>query len=406
MQQNNLSLEESFRNEVKENILQYWMVHTPDDKNGGFFGEVTNENTVNRKADKSVVICARILWTFSAAYSMFQDQVYLNIASNAYEYLKKKFWDYQYGGVYWKLDYKGEPVDMKKQIYAQAFALYGLSEYYMAVKNKEAFDLAVQLFSYIEEYSHDVQSGGYIEAFSRRWEMLKDPRLLQDDTKADKTMNTHLHILEAYANLYKCMSGERSLLGKRLKELLCIMEERFVDIETGHFKMYYDLHWNSLSNRISYGHDIEGSWLLLEAANILNEEELICRMKRISLHMADAVLKEGFEWGGGVTYEEEKEKYSDTDRVWWVQAEAVIGFYNAFQISGDEMYKRASLDIWNYIQEFVADHENGEWYRRISRSFQPKTERLKIDEWKCPYHNSRMCFEMIRRVSIDGGKTI
>lgn len=403
--ENNL-LSEALKHELTDNILPYWIRYTVDQEYGGFYGKITNENQVIKTADKAVVICARILWTFSAAYRIFQCGEYKEMADRAWGYLISHFWDHEYGGVFWNLSYKGVPIDTKKQIYAQAFAVYGLSEYYMAVKDKESLSRALELVSVIEEHGYDEQEDGYMEAFSRNWGALDDTRLLEDDQAAEKTMNTHLHLLEAYTNLYKAMDCRNSCLEKSIYKLLHLLMDRFVDADTGHFHMYFDRYWNNLSSRLSYGHDIEGSWLLLEAADALDMPELTEKVRAVSLKMADAVRADGFDDAGGLLYETEPDIHTDNDRVWWVEAEAVVGFYNAYQISGNQQYKTISLGLWDYINNYIVDHNNGEWFRRVKKDGLPRSGRLKIDEWKCPYHNSRMCFEMIQRVTMDGGNTI
>ena len=385
-----------FEAEVRENLLPYWMEYTLDKENGGFYGEVDNDNRVNWQANKGLIICARTLWTYSAAYRMFGEPKYLKMAEHAYKFLIEKFWDNELGGVFWKLDYQGNPIDYKKQTYAQAFALYGLSEYYLACCNEEALRRAKELFYDLERHSYDPEYGGYLEAFDREWSPLEDQRLLHDDLNSDKTMNTHLHVLEAYSNLYRIWKDP--LVKDRLRSLLQVFLDQIIDPDEMRFQLFFNRKWERMSARISYGHDIEGSWLLLEAAQILGDETLLAQVRHISVEMARTVLETGFCEDGGLLYEQEPGETPDDDRVWWVQAEAVVGFCQAWQLTGETQYLEAWESVWNYISQYIVDKENGEWFRRVRSDQKPRLERLKIDEWKCPYHNSRMCFEMIKRL--------
>jgi mannobiose 2-epimerase len=389
---------ERVKDEVLKDILPFWMSNTVDNKNGGFYGAITNDLNVIEDSQKALVICARILWTYSFAFGQYKNSEYLKMAERAYNYLIANFWDEHYSGAYWMLDCEGKPLDTKKQIYAEAFAIYGLSEYYMAFKSVPALEKAIELFELIERYGYDKQNKGYFEAYTREWTLMTDFRLLKDDLNEKKTMNTHLHILEAYTNLLRAWDNE--LLRSRLRELIEIMLEHIIDSNTYHFKLYFDEQWNSKSKRISFGHDIEGSWLLNEAAEMLGDKELIAKVKDVSVKMAQAVYDEGIKPDGGLIYEFESEKCIDSDRCWWVMAEAVVGFYNAYQISGEEHFFRASFDAWNFIETYIIDRKCGEWFRRVSEDLKPYQNMLKVDEWKCPYHNSRACFEIIKRLRL------
>jgi mannobiose 2-epimerase len=390
-----------FRRELTENILPFWTRYTVD-PDGGFYGTVTCDLKVEKEAPRASVINTRILWTFSAACRL-ADPKYREIADRAYAYILDKFWDKEYGGVYWMLDWRGNAISDRKQIYAQAFAVYGLAEYYRATGNPESLARAQRLFRLIEEKSHEPVHGGYIEACARDWGALEDLRLSPKDLNSPKSMNTHLHVMEAYTNLLRVWRD--SELVARQKELLEVTMDRIVDGATGHFKMFFDNEWNSLADHISFGHDIEGSWLIFEAAEVLGDEALIGRARKLALRMAQAVYAEGRDKDGSLFYEaNSKGVFIDPNKHWWAQAEAVVGFYNAYQLSGDVRFLEASRRAWEFIEDKVVDKAHGEWYAKLSPQGVPYTEKEDPNDaclagpWKCPYHNSRVCFEMMERL--------
>ena len=290
MKVNRASLREDLLVEYK-NILQYWMDRTIDREDGGFLGEVDHLGQSIKEAPKGVVLNMRILWTFSSAYNFLKDERYLEIAHRAYEYLIKYFWDTEFGGVFWSLTHDGQILESRKQVYAQGFAIYGLSEYYRATKKQEALDFSIELFRLIEKYSFDEKHNGYLEAFSREWEPLEDMRLSEKDANSPKTMNTHLHIIEPYSNLYRVWSDE--LLAKKMKNLVELFLDKIFHPKTGHLHLFFDTDWTVQSNIVSYGHDIEGAWLLCEAAELLADEELLKRVEAAAILIADVTIKEG-----------------------------------------------------------------------------------------------------------------
>lgn len=376
-------------------ILDFWQKNTIDIEHGGFYGKLDNSNKVFSEAPKGSVLNSRILWTFSAAFNLTKNVDYLHTAERAFQYIRDNFIDKQFGGVYWTVDYRGEPLDSKKQIYALAFAVYGLSEFYFCSKNEEAKNLSIELYNTILKYSYDNENGGYIEALSREWKELGDLRLSKKDANEKKSMNTHLHVLEGFANLYKIWPDEN--LKNRIVELLDIFINNIIDKNTHHLILFFDDEWNIKSNIISYGHDIEAAWLLQEAAEIVGEKKLIERLKKEAVEIADQVI-EGFDTDGGLWYEYEvgknhliKEKHS------WPQAESMIGYFNAFQITGDEKYLQQSLSSWHFVQNYIKDKINGEWFWGIKENRKVMDED-KVGIWKCPYHNGRACIEIINRI--------
>jgi mannobiose 2-epimerase len=392
-----------FRKELTENILPFWIRHTVDREHGGFYGTVSCDLKVDKEAPRAAVINGRILWTFSAAYRLLGNPEYREMADRAYTYILEKFWDKQYGGVYWLLDHLGNPISDRKQIYAQAFAIYGLAEYYRATGNAESLERAQQLFRLIEEKSRDKAYGGYLEACGRDWGALDDLRLSAKDLNCPKSMNTHLHVMEAYTNLLRVWKDPE--LAASQKALLEVTMDHIVDGATGHFRLFFDRQWNSLTDHISFGHDIEGSWLIYEAAEVLGDPELIARGRRLATEMAFAVYEQGLDKDGSLFYEaNSKGVFIDANKHWWAQAEAVVGFYNAWQLSRDVRFLEASRRAWEYIEEKVVDKVHGEWHAKLTPQGVPFTEKedpndaCLVGPWKCPYHNSRVCFEMMERL--------
>ncbi len=382
---------------LKENILGYWMKHTIDERHGGFAGFVDFNNKIDLTANKGIILNARILWTFAAAAKFLKDPEYTVIADRAYSYIIEKFVDPKYGGVYWELDNKGNAVDSKKQVYAQAFAIYALSEYYKLNKNDDVLKLAQELFYLLEKYSLDKNKGGYIEAFTEEWENMDDVRLSMKDRNAKKTLNTHLHVLEAYTNLLRIWPDEKLL--SSLKNIISTFINYFIN-DSYHLNLFFDEKWHGIDNIISFGHDIEFSWLFTEAAEVLNDKDMIGITEDIALKMVDAVIDEGFAPDGGIYNEINLDTgHLDTDKHWWPQSEGVVGLVNAYRISSDNNYLERAIRLWDFIDEFIIDHENGEWFWRVDNKGILYNDNEKVGFWKCPYHNSRTCIEVINRLS-------
>ena len=389
------------RRELTENILPFWMRHAVDRENGGFYGTISNDLAVGKQSPRAAVINTRILWTFSAACGLV-DSAYRETADWACKYVLDKFWDAEYGGVYWMVDHLGRPLSDRKQIYAQAFAIYALSEYFRATGNPESLERAKELYRLIEANSFEPLHGGYLEACSREWGALDDLRLSDKDLNSPKSMNTCLHVMEAYTNLLRVWPD--SALRASQKALLEVTLDRIVDESTGHFRMFFDSAWNSLTGHVSFGHDIEGSWLIYEAAEVLGDAHLLDRSHKLAIRMAQAVYDEGLDKDGSLFYEaDSKGKLIDPNKHWWPQAEAVVGFYNAWQLTRAEHFLDAAVRAWDYIENKVVNRTHGEWYAKLTPDGRPYTEAEDSDAclvgpWKCPYHNSRACFEMLARL--------
>lgn len=382
--------------ELRSDILPFWLKHTIDEEFGGFRGQITNDLVIDPHAHKGLILNARILWTFSKVFAVYGDKIYLETARRAYNYISRYFWDAEFGGVYWMIDHLGRAVDTKKRTYGQAFSVYSLAEYHLATKEREPLSKAIQLFEIIEKASHDPQHGGYFETYNRDWKLASDQRLSEVDMDEKKSMNTHLHLLEAYANLLRVWD-DNTLRG-RLKTLLEIFLNHIIDPQTHHFRMFFDEEWHSRSVVRSFGHDMEGSWLLCEAAEILGDKSLLENVRREAVHMAQAVYEQAIDEDGGLLYEGDPNGIIDSDKHWWPQAEAVVGFLNAYQLTGKEHFRCAAEKSWDFIEKYIIDHKNGEWFWKVSRDGVPSNEKHKVDPWKCPYHNSRTCFEAMARL--------
>ena len=374
------------------NILNYWKKYAIDDVNGGFVGEIDHYNNVVPNASKGIILNSRILWSLSAASNHYNSNEYKELCDRSYNYLKTYFIDKEFGGVFWELDAKGNPINTRKQVYAQAFMIYALSEYYKFSKKKEALNWAIQLYEIIEKYANDKVYKGYIEAFNKDWSPIEDMRLSEKDENEAKTMNTHLHVLEAYTNLLQVYKNEE--LKNNLEKLTQLFLAKFINSKN-HTNLFFDEKWNINGDLISYGHDIETAWLLIEAAKETKNKKLVSETKRKAVLIADTFLKEGVDDDGGVIYEYfPSKKLIDADRHWWPQAEALIGLRYAFYITGDEKYLEASSKIWNFTQDKIIDKINGEWFWKVNKYGEVATDQYKVGLWKAPYHNSRACIKL------------
>ncbi|WP_024993328.1 AGE family epimerase/isomerase [Phocaeicola paurosaccharolyticus] len=388
----------TLKSEVNEtlldNILPYW-IEKMTDVQGGFYGRIDGNDNHIKGADKGAILNARILWTFSAAYRLFKKPEYLQMATRAKRVIINGFFDKEFGGIYWSLKDNGEPKDTKKQIYAIGFAIYGLSEYYRATSDTETLDYAISLFESIEKYSFDNDKNGYCEALTREWNEIDDMRLSEKDANERKTMNTHLHILEPYTNLYRVWKDER--LERQIRNLIDIFTDKILDKETSHLNLFFDDNWNSKYRIVSYGHDIEASWLIDEAVSVLEDKDLKNKILPIIKKIADAA-SQGLTTKGSMIYEKNLEKgTTDRDSHWWVQAETVIGYLNMYQHTNDDAYLSKAIKCWEFIKNNLIDYDNGEWYWSISDNGEVNRKDDKAGFWKCPYHNGRMCMEIIER---------
>ena len=409
---------------LQNNILNFWLDKMQDNENGGFYGQMTGEGQLVKNADKGGILNARILWSFSAAYRVLRKPEYLEAATRAKDYIIDHFIDREHGGTYWSLDYLGQPRDSKKQFYAIGFMIYGLSEYARATGDREARDYAIQLYDCIEEHSLDQINNGYIEACTREWGEIADMRLSELDANYPKSQNTHLHIIEPYTNLYRCLKEIQeseicnyvSVIGSvvpigitvpqevvdrieaSLRNLIDIFTNKILNPSTHHLDLFFDMDWTREAGRLeSYGHDIECSWLLHEAALVLGDVKVLRKVEEVVKMVAKASEK-GLNSDGSMVHEANLDTgYIDTDRHWWVQAENVVGWLNIYQHFGEESALQKALHCWQYIKDNLIDYEGGEWWWSRNPNGEINCKDDKAGFWKCPYHNSRMCLEIIER---------
>ncbi|HEX9602026.1 MAG TPA: AGE family epimerase/isomerase [Mariniflexile sp.] len=381
-------LKSELNSELK-NILCYWTNNTLDLEHGGFVGKINHYNKVVSDAPKGIILNARILWSFSAASNYLKTNEYQDICDRAFQYLKTFFKDETYGGFFWELDYKGNPLNKRKQVYAQAFTIYALSEYYIFTKNDAAKKWAIEIFELIEKHAKDPLHRGYFEAFNEDWRPIEDMRLSDKDVNASKTMNTHLHVLEAYTALLKIYDTIQ--LRNSLKTLVNLFFEKFLNNQN-HYDLFFDNTWTLLSHTVSYGHDIETAWLVIEAAKQLNNEDLVNQANVIAIKVVNTFLNEAIDDDGAVLNEKNLiTNHIDTDKHWWPQVEALIGLKYAFELNPDENFRITSVKIWDYIKKYLIDYKNGEWYFRVDKNGIVYTTEDKVSMWKAPYHTSRAC---------------
>ena len=409
---------------VENNILRFWSEKMVDHEHGGFYGRMDGHGVLYPEAEKGAILNARILWSFSAAYRVLKKPAYLQMATRAKEYFIEHFIDREFGGVYWSVDFMGNPLDTKKQFYAIGFAIYGMSEYARATGDREALDYAIELFECIENHAFDAKYNGYIEACTREWGEIADMRLSELDANFPKSQNTHLHIIEPYANLYRCLKEFQAkescdyvpVLGSvlpvgvsvpqetinrvegALRNIISIFTDKILNPETHHLDLFFEMDWTRGAGHLeSYGHDIECSWLMHEAALVLGDPYVLEKVEPIVREVAKASEK-GLRPDGSMIHEANLTTgHVDDDLHWWVQAENVVGWFNLYQHFHDEDALQKALHCWDYIKSQLIDWDHGEWFW----SRHPDGSLNLIDDhagfWKCPYHNSRMCLEIIER---------
>ena len=389
--------------ELTGNILPYWARHGFE-ADGRLTGMITCRGERLDDVPRHVVICARVLWTFAAALRQLgPDPVWRRAAEQARAQLLGPFWDARGGGVVWSIDTAGRVVSDKKQGYAQAFAIYGLAAWHAAAGEAGALARAQELFELLERHLHDPRHGGYFEACTGGWLPLADLRLSEVEPNTPKSMNTLLHVLEAYTALLRVWPDGR--LRARLTELVTLFLDRvYAAHPTPHCRLFFAADWQSADGVVSFGHDIEASWLLGEAADLLGEPALAARVPAVARALAESVLAHGTDADGGVFHEGWDGRVTDADKKWWPQAEAVVGFLNAHARTGEARFRAAVLRSWRFIEDRIIDRELGEWRPGVERDGRPKPpypefrDGYKIGPWKCPYHNGRACLEILRRV--------
>jgi mannobiose 2-epimerase len=379
--------------QMNQIILPFWMKNLPDEVNGGFIGEIDMENHRNLQAPKGIILNARILWTFSAVYGFRNLPEYLELAQRAILYIENYFFDRKEKGYYWMLNPDGTVKNARKQIYAQAFVIYALSEYGLQTGDERVKETAMDILNLVEDKSFDVKKNGYFEAFSRDWGGIEDLRLSSLDMNEKKTMNTHLHIIEAYTRLF-LLTRDEAIAG-RIKNLLSVFYNLILDEEKKHLDLFFDENWTLKSTAISYGHDIESAWLLRESAIAIEDREEIDRFSDVCLNLANSAL-DAIRPKGGMIHEFDRIKDTEEEYEWWAQAEAIVGFVEAWKITGEEKYLDLALGIKEFIEGYFVDRKYGEWYYRVDKHGKPLNGYEKAGFWKCPYHSVRMCLELLK----------
>ena len=386
---------------LTNNILPFWSTKMLDEENGGFYGRIDGQGNVHPQAEKGAILNARILWAFAAAYRVLKTPEYLVMAQRAKQYIIDHFIDPEYGGVYWSVDYKGQPLDTKKQSYAIGFTIYGMSELARATGDEEALQCAIRLYHDLESHALDTQQFGYIEALTRDWQPIADMRLSDKDENGSRTMNTHLHIIEPYTNLLRVWRDPQ--LEQQTRRLLHLFMDTIANPVTHHLDLFFDDQWQGKRNIQSFGHDIEASWLLHETAMVLGDQETIDEVRHFIRPLAKAA-DEGLRPDGSMVYE----RWTDTgitneNHDWWVQCECIIGHYDLYQYFGDEEALQIARRCWEYTRTHLIDHKNGEWHWGILPDGSLNTTDDKAGFWKCPYHSARLCLEIIeRRIGVRG----
>ena len=388
-------LEQKARAQLFGHILPFWTGPALDNEQGGWLAWMDNDGRIDRSQPKGLVVNSRILWTFSAVYEIEPAYIYRQMAGRAFDFLQQRFHDTEHGGAFWRINGDGRVLEDAKKIYGQAFYIYALAEYHGAFGERAALERARETFELIERHAHDPQCAGYIEVCRRDWSPAADSRLSDKDMDEKKSMNNHLHLLEAYTRLHQVWPEPR--VAERLREVIRLFLERIIDSGTGHFRHFFDEQWNPRSVNYTFGHDIEGNWLLCEAADALGDRPLRDRVREAALHLAETAFTEGLQPDGGLCYEGEAGHVTDAGREWWPQAEAVVGFLNAFQLGGGTRFLDAASRAWNYIERYMVDRVAGDWFWRAHPDGRPDLTRPKVSEWKGPYHSGRACLQTMRR---------
>jgi len=391
------SLREAIARELDENLLPFWRERCRD-SSGGFIAEMAVDGTVRADAPHGLILNSRLLWTFAALYRRLGDERDLALAKRAYEVLESRFRDSEHGGYFWRIDAKGRPTDRIKKTYGQAFCIYALSEYYLATGDDEALEAATELAGLLDHHTRDSDDGGYVETRAADWLPEAEPRLSDRDLIAPRSMNNHLHLLEAFTNLQRARATDANKM--RLYELVEVFGREILEPD-GHglqLQHFFDDRWRCLSDTRTYGHDIEAAWLLDEAAEVLGDLHLQSRVDTWSVSLARSVRATGVDRDGGLAYEGRGDGVINGDRDWWCQAEAVVGFWHVYKLTGDPEFAEAAAGAWQFIDTHQADRHHGEWFWRVRADGTIDENEPKVSEWKGPYHTVRMCLEMMRRL--------
>jgi len=398
------------RNELTGNILPFWIRHGRDVNTGGFYGNLDNDNKGDPAESRSVVMTSRHLWAYSAASRMPgdagtpADPRWMEMAAYAYRALTRDFLDPVYGGVYWSVKPDGQADVARKQIYGEAFAMYAFSEYALAGGPVASLETALMIYSLLESKARDLAYGGYVEARSRDWQPTRELKLSDKDIDCEKSMNTNLHVMEALTALHRAWRALHpgstdvlSRIAESLSSLVSVTVDKILGADA-HLDLYFDADWKPIGDIISYGHDIEASWLLWEAADELGDGALAEKIRPAVIRIAETALAEGFDAATGGMENEFHGGRKDRTRVWWCQAEALVGFWNAWQMTGDEKFRVAAYKSASWIDTFQIDRANGDWFWAVDPQGKPDLSQSKGGNWKTAYHNARCCMELLHRI--------
>jgi len=383
-------------NEAKA-IFEYWKNEAYNAETKQFFGAIDFYGKKNPEAPLGIIMYSRILWSFSAASMHFNCNEYKAVAEETFNFIQSYFYDKTHKGYFWEISAKRTPLVHKKQTYAHAFMLYGICEYYACSKDEKALKQAISIFDLMQRHCIDTIYGGFFEAFAQDWTKLDDVRLSEKDRNDPKSMNTNLHVLEAYTRLLQVTGNKEVELV--LRNLINLFAEHIID-KNGHLCLFFDEQWKSQVNEYSFGHDIETSWLLWEAIEAVNDEELEKKYKSLIIRMVDVFLNEALDENQHSSlYHKfvDTGKY-DTDRHWWVMCEMLEGLANAYEITNDEIYRKPILPAWEYIKLNLIDCTNGEWHWRVNEYKEPIADESKVCNWKAPYHNGRALMRLVRKM--------
>jgi len=382
--------------DLRGNILPFWIKHAVNGAGRTFHGSLSNDLKFDPAVERGALLTSRILWTYAAAHRQYRDPASREMADLAHEDLMSRYHDAKHGGFYWSINAGGSVLRDRKQVYGQAFAIYALSEYHAATGRRELLDQAVAVFRLLEKHARERTHGGYLEAFARDWSPIADLRLSVVDQNDPKSQNTMLHVMEAYTRLLGMWPDAG--LRQALRDLVEVMLARILHPRTFHLGLFFTNDWQPTSDKISYGHDIEAAWLLVRAGEVLADPALIARIKTVALKIADVTLAEGTDADGSIFNMGDPTGIIDDTREWWPQAEAVVGYLNAFQLSADPRYLAAAAHTWDFIEKRLIDRRHGEWFRGVTRDGTAIDSFEKVGFWKCPYHNGRMGLEAVTRL--------
>lgn len=380
---------------LTEDIIPFWK-SLRDNENGGYTGWLGYDLKADRKAVKGCILNSRITWFFANAYTLLKDESLLEEARHGFAFLKNACWDRENGGVYWSVNYDGTPAETLKHTYNQAFSIYALSSYYEASGDRESLDMAYRLYALIEEKMRDEL--GYKEAFDAAFREIDNDKLSENGVMAARTMNTLLHVFEAYTELYRVDGNEK--VAKKLRWIMDIIAAKVYNPKLHRQEVFFDDKWNPIIDLHSYGHDIETAWLVDRGVAVLADDACEKKMSPITRDLTDRIYRTAF--NGSSLANECERGVVDEWRIWWVQAEAVVGFLNGYEKTGRGEYLDAAKKVWQFIKEKMIDRRGGyaagrEWYWRVKADGTPDSAKPIVEPWKCPYHNGRMCFEIARR---------